>query len=564
MKLSILMLSLSICSLSCAEEEKPKLNFFTYEQPEGEKTVEVVFSADFECNDPSVQPHARLVGVAETLTQAARKSGHELSSFFSETEQPQELKDHMSVQDKSVRVRFILPEEEAEKGIDTILSILAEMPSEIGKIESAVHEETKESFIDSFATAEKTVNQISSDSLRKKLFEMIPVDSQNQFMVQNFPKATCQLIVGAPENINVEEKLNLLNKSWELQETEEKPVPKTIENASPGLVVDGKIYMDSPGWWNKRVNGVGVGIGLLLLSIILAAPSLGFSFIFVGIPAIFLLSHTYLADPAVIEQKRALIFQQGFPYAYSEQCVGVAITPYESRALFIKNIYDRHQVLITRITDFSAYNVLKSYNFNAREMKTFLYVDETDQLRAFQSNFQHSLNGLGQQIKDLKAELSSLLTPYRALRDNMVTSANYDYGNNPAVLQRELCLADHELDKKEINDEYYKGEINYDERKELLNELEEELKESLASLDFFIKQAEEQLERRLNEIGTQYELNVLTCKMSINYESRMKSLEKGEWDVLAYYSDQTAQYIMQTMGTRENAFADILDLRTRR
>jgi vacuolar-type H+-ATPase subunit E/Vma4 len=77
-----------------------------------------------------------------------------------------------------------------------------------------------------------------------------------------------------------------------------------------------------------------------------------------------------------------------------------------------------------------------------------------------------------------------------------------------------------------------------------------------------IQIAEKMLKAYLAEIEAEYQMNKTKCKISINYEMRMASLNNIEWDMTSYYSDLLCNFVMTQMHPDENNFADILDLRT--
>lgn len=573
MKSSIYFLALFGSFFASAEEVKPKLNIYVYEQQEEETSTEAVFMTEFSCQDPSMQPHVRMLGIAETLSQSASHQGKDLSTFFKETEQPREIKDHISQLDRAVKVRFILPESQAVDAMETLIGTIQNIPLEIGMIDQTIHEETKSNLANTIEFFDKSYRKVGSETLSKQLFEMMPVASSNEFMKENFSKAENHLIIAYPKGRTaikkaVDEKIKSLNKNWD---TKKHDVPKaksgliakSIIQTPDAIVVDGKIYMDSPSWWQKQSVGNGIGIGFLILSILLIIPTFGISFIVMGIPGILLLCQSYLADPGVVEQMRSQISKYGFHYANTQQCIGLTLTPFERRYLFIKEIFDRHPVYVTRLSDYAAYYAIKSYNYNALEMIQFLYPDEKDKLSTFQRNFYHSLEGIEQQIQDIKAELSKMVLPYQVLRDIAVVMAQNEYENNPAVIQLELCYDQYEDAEKFIRNEFFDGRMTLSEQDEALGDLKDNLEDAIDTLESYIIAAENQLNNRLAGIQAQYDLNVLNCKIAINHDSRMKSLENGEWEIMAYYSNQATQYIMQVMDTRDNSFADILDLRSK-
>lgn len=574
---SLVFLALFGSSLAVSAEEKPKLTIYTYEQEGEEGSTEVVFMTEFPENAPSTQPHAELLGVAETLQQSAAHIGKDLTAFFAETEQPHDISEHISQMDRAVKARFILPQEHSLSGMALLMDLIEQVPSEIGAIDRVIHEEMKSALLDSVDGFDRAVGGVASDALNQKLFAMAPLNASNHFMKENFSKAEHFLMIAYPKNHPeikklIDSKAEALKNRWEI--TQQKAaskvtsassglVKKKIDKSSDGFIVDGKIYMDSPRWWQTQSTGTAVGVGLLITGIVLGIASFGLLFLAIGIPGIILLCQSYLADPSVVENMRQQIFKNGFHYANAKQCVGLTLTPYERRYLFIKEIFDRQPVYVTKISDFAAYYVLKSYNYNSVEMEQFLYSDEKGALKTFQSNFYQSLKGIDQRIKELKAELASMLIPYQSLRDTSTELAYYDFENNAYVLQKEIYAQEHEEAKKAINKEYQKSNLTLEERNTALKDIKKFFDQQIAALDPYIVAAEYQLELRLTEIDALYDAQVLSCKVAINYEGRMKQLENAEWEIVSHYSGLVVPYIMQVMNSRENSFPDFLDLRSK-
>lgn len=571
-----------LTSFAFAQDEKPKLNLYLYEQGSEDSNTEIVFVTDFPCVDPTTQPFVRALGVASAFAQSAVATNRDLTKFFAETDQPRDLADHISQLKNSVRLRFILPAENLESSVDELIANFGVMPAQVGNIDRMIHEEIKEKLARVVSYFDKSRNQLDKAGLVEQLFETLPLDSLNHFMKRNFSKAESHLIIACPKNDGsikrmIAEKIAALDVQWKTEKQDsakvkkalaaiekDKAVAKMITHEGESVVVDGKIYMDPPSYWQVESTAVKSGIALLVLGIIFAIFTFGLSFIALGIPGILLLCDTYLADPQVIERKRVEISQNGYYYAHAQQCVGVAITPYERRQLFVNDIFKRYPCLVTRKVDFAAYPVLKVYNFNALEVRQFLYAGERDQLKEFQTNFYKSLSGIERQIDQLNAELANLLMPYQIIRDADIVFAQSKFDNHPDVIQRENYIMDAEFTKEAIERDYQRGFISREMRDGKMRSVKDTLELQLSSLEYSIRMAENNLSHELARILAQYDINKINCKRAINYDARMNALGNGEWDIYAYYNALATQYIMEEMNPNDSNFPDFLDLRAKR
>lgn len=571
MKNFFFVLALFATPFVVAEESKPKLNLYVYENRTEEATTEVLFMTEFQCQDPNVQPYARALGVAEVFAQSIAASGNDLHSFFKKTAQPRQLEDHLSQLDRTIKLRFILPNEKTNS-LDVLLDAIQQMPAQIGNINRIIHEETKAALADSIHFFDSSDIDLVSEYLREQFFELTPNGMLNTFMKNNFPKSESFLIIAYPKNCGVTKewvakRISDLNVQWKVEKHDSEIaksglIEKSIENADPGIVVDGKIYMDSPRFWHKQWFGMSLGIGLFVMGLFLLIPTFGISMLFLGIPGIIFLCHTYLSDPSVVEKMRRDIANTGFHYAYRKQCIEVILTPFERRELFVRDIFDRSANVVRKLYDFPAYYALNSYNFRSLEMREFLYREEVEQLTLFQSDYYRSVDKIEEKLKELQAELAALLVPFQVMRDAAVEAAYSEYNNCSAVVIHNLYIHEYEQDKNEVETEYRKGNISNSERDDVLKALTVELKEKLMVIESYIKEAENHLNNRLAVIKADYKISVIACKNSINYYARKENLKNIEWDMNSYYSELVSQYVMNQMNPHDNHFSDVLDLRT--
>lgn len=527
MKKLMTLLTLFATSFAFSQDEKPKLHLYLYEQADDVNT-EVVFFTEFSCLDPIILPHVRALGIASAFAQAAAEANCELTQFFKETIQPRDLSSHISSMNKSIRLRFILPEHKIPASLSTLIDVITVMPTQIGNCDRSVLEETKEELIGVLPHFDNSEIH-TSELVVAQLFETLPLDSLNDFMKDNFLKGESHLIIAYPQASKqlIEEILTSLTSQWDVdnhsnahkrkvivKSSEEDAAAKAINKEGGSVIVDGKIYMDPPTYWQEEATARGSGAALLVFGILLMLFTFGLSFIVLGVPGIVLLCDVYLADPAVIERKRVEIFQHGYYYANAQQCVSLALTPLERRQLFVQDIYQRYPRYVKRIKDFAAYYALNVYNYKAREMKQFLYPEERAQLKQFQANFNSSLGGLDREIRNLKRELNNLLAPYRSLRDTEILYAQIRFNAS----------------------QYGFNDPNYN-----------------TAYSCFLMD--------LSLIQSRYNINKNNCKLAIHYDARMADLQNGEWTVYSHYSELVSQYIMQHMIPNDPNFADILDLR---
>lgn len=575
MKKLILLFAFLACNPSIESTEnntKPSLNLYVSEQKPGETSAEVILITEFQCEDPTTQPFVRALGVAETLSQAATSEGKDLSDFLLESDQPQSLSDHISQDDNIVKLRFILSQDHNEESLKILLNTIQSMPTHVGKISGRIHEKTKSELIEAIDFFEMPKGAAISRELSYQLFEMLPNSLANAFMETHFKNSATHLIILYPSDnkaikLLLEKQSDRLKETWDLNIHDSLPsvegfINKSIHQEGESIVVDGKIFMDPPSFWQQEANGKNAGIAIIVLSVIFSFFTFGLA-LFGLIPGIFLLTQIYLADPYVVEKMRHKIFHHGFHYAYAKQCVGATLTPHERRTLFVEEIFDRYPIYAIKLSDFAAYYVLNSYDYNAMEMKEFLHEWEISQLKLFRSMYVENTRSLDDEIEYLENELSLLLAPYKAIRDADVEWAHICYNSIPAIIEHDSYMIWYQETKQHIKDRYLRGEIDYETRELELDSLERSLDHHMAVFDVYLKEAENALERELATIQAQYNLHILQCKMNINYEIRMEALREGKRSILHYYSDLASQYIMNEIDPYDSEFEDFLDLRVR-
>jgi hypothetical protein len=569
-------LMLLLPSLGAAQELNPILNVYLYENRAEEESTEILFMSEFQSRDPSTQPFSSALGIAETFIQAASVNNSDLNTLLEETNQSQEIGDHISQLDRAIKLQFLLPK---EKGVALIsfLDIIEEMPAQIGKINPLVHERTKQNLAETTIYFDQPERGALSKELASQLFELTPHGMINSFMEKSFPENKNTLIIAYPKDgaaiaTLVKEKILSFNDQWNIVDHQTAPiksvddtlVSKSIEKADKGIVIDGKIFMDSPHWWQKQRTGTFLGVGLLVIGILSTFFTFGIGLVIsipVAITGIVFLASSYLADPGVIENLRKEINKSGFHYGYKKQCIGIALTPFERRHFFVRDIFDRYGITPRKITDFASYYALESYNYKMVEMRDFLYIEENSQLSQFQADYRAYTSRVAQMIRDLDNELDTLLLPHQIMRDIAVESAYAEFNNSTSVVLHNLYIDQYENEKKHIKQMYKDNTITLDEKTEALNQLKEDLQNNLRPLAPYIQEAEEYLDYRLQEIKAEYKLNVIYCKNNINYDSRMQGLKNAKWNAMDYFSDLMSHYIMDRMNPNDSNFADRLDLR---
>jgi hypothetical protein len=566
----IIMAMVAFCSLN-ASEHKPTLNTFVYENTAEENdAAEVIFMSEFKQEEPTLLPFAHSLSVAETFIQAAQMHGIDLSNLFKETDQSREIGEHISQLDKAMKLRFVIPRNKLGSLIQ-VLDCISFMPEQVGKISRSIHEKTKSDLVDSIPYFKKSDLDDSSEEQQIALFKLTPIDLLNSWMNTHFSQSENALIIALPKNSSAEvesisEAIQKMGGQWEVVEHETSSVNNDLESIQPadkGVVIDGKIYMDSPAWWQKKTTGYFTGGFLLVIGLFLLVPTYGFSCLLIGISGSLLLSQNYLSDPTVIEKLRVEIYENGFYYANKKQCIGVTLTPHERRQLFIEEICDRQSIVIHTISDFAGYYALNCYDYHSIEMRSFLYSAEREQLVLIQRNYLANVENVKDQVAKLEAELQIALIPFQILRDASVESAYSEYNNCAAVVLNNILVSEYNIAKAQVQELWRKSEITTERRDEMLKNLKEEFSTRKAPLKPLINQAETYLNQRLAEIQAQYSVHVVLCKNNMNYDGRIHMMENIKWDMTSYYSKELSAYIIEVVRPVIDNFPDFLDLRTK-
>lgn len=563
----IFTLMVAFCSLN-ASEGKPVLNTFVYENLTEDTSIEVVFMSESKKEEPSLLPFAHPLAVTEAFIQSAEKHGTNLSNFFKETDQSREIAEHVGQLGKAVKLRFVIPQDKISSLID-LLGCINLIPQEAGNISLSVHEKTKNELASSIVFFKKSKLGDWSAEEQATLFNLTPIDLLNSWMNNHFNQTENALIIALPSNGLVEEEMiseaiQKMNDQWKIVEHQTRPVNADLESIAPadkGIVVDGRIFMDSPSWWQKQSTGYFAGGALLFIGLLLAYSSFGISLLLLGISGGLLINHTYLSDPKVIEQLRSEVYQNGFYYAHKKQCLSATLTPFERRHFFVEEICSRQELDIRKISDFAGYYALNCYDYHSIEMRSFLYSYERDQLLAIQRTYLANIENVQEQVARIEAELQLVIAPFQVLRDASVETAYLEYNNCTAVVLYNSLVAEYNKSKEYIDEIWRISEINTERREEMLRELDAEYAIKFATFEPLISQAKAYLNQRLAEINAQYAYHVALCKNNISYDERMNRMEHIKWDMTAFYSKELSAYVIGVMQPVTNDFPDFLDLR---
>ncbi len=204
------------------------------------------------------------------------------------------------------------------------------------------------------------------------------------------------------------------------------------------VLVDEKILMREPSWYQSKSTGYWIGGGLLVaMTAVLAAglifmpPAAAAAFIFVP-GACFFLAKGYMHDPEVLAEARQRNLIEGFDSTYSEGNTLLTLTPAENRKMFLEgNIYAPASFCGPIV------NLARNYRLSDPTFIEMLLLEERVQMKGIRDNFLMDKNyaSLGQQR--LKQELAEKMIPYEEERDRELQRLKSVHDENYYV-RREL------------------------------------------------------------------------------------------------------------------------------
>ncbi len=346
-----------------------------------------------------------------------------------------------------------------------------------------------------------------------------------------------------------------------------------LANDNKTLIVDGKIWMNEPNWYNKSGNGRALGALLTVLGIggmILAIPIV-ISGVVIIAPIAFLagsmstaaglyfLSSDYLKDPYYVEYVRQQDLQNGCAYAYKNHRAGVTLTPYERRALFLQEMVDHPHTLSKRPILLLA----DLYHLSDPIISEIFTVQEFNFLKQLKRDFIQQRNQFKILKENLENELHALTIPYALARDAALLQAKDVYYQNYYVATKRALKAARDQSVDEIKKAYNDHQISLSERDAYIEEAEEYYSKAISSHEFKMgfASAKSALYQRELEIEATYAYQVELCKQSIHYNERMAYFQQGEQSLIYAYDNQLSG-VLATFPVYLSTLPDYLDLRS--
>ena len=339
------------------------------------------------------------------------------------------------------------------------------------------------------------------------------------------------------------------------------------------LIVDGKIWMNAPNWYNKSGNGRALGalltvlgIGGMILAIpiftsavVIMAPIAFFAGSMSTAAGLYFLTSDYLKDPYYVEYVRQQDLQNGCAYAYKNHRAGITLTPYERRMLFLQEMVDHPHTLakcpILLLADL--------YHLSDPIISEIFTVEEFNFLTQLKRDFIQQRNQYKMLKENLENELNALATPYALARDAALLQAKDVYYQNYYVVTKKALKAARDQSIDDIKKAFKNNQISLSARDAYIEEAEEYYSNSISSYEFKmgLAAADSALSQRELEIEATYAYQVELCKQSIHYYERMASFQHGEQSLIFTYDNQLRE-LLATFPVYLPTLPDYLDLRS--
>lgn len=340
-----------------------------------------------------------------------------------------------------------------------------------------------------------------------------------------------------------------------------------IATDNQSRVIDGKIWMKEPNWFNKTGNGRALGalltvlgIGGMVMALPISVPVALLAGSLTTVTGVYFLTGSYLKDPYYVESMRQQDLQKGCAHAYKNHRAGITLTPYERRILFLQEMVDHPQKLPR-----SPIHLLADlYQLTDPILAEIFTVDEFNVLNRLRRDFIQQRNQYKMLKEALENELVALMTPYDLSRDASLLQAREEYNqNNYVVYKLELReVRDKNIDAiekayKDIDD----PNLLKDKQK-LIKDVKDQYEDGLSSMEVRkgLEAADSFLAQRELEIQATYLYQIELCKQSLRYHERMAQYEHGEKSVIGYF-DHELRTLLLAYPVYLTTLPDYLDLR---
>nr|NGX58174.1 hypothetical protein [Chlamydiota bacterium] len=481
-----------------------------------------------------------------------------------------------------------IPEEKQEELIST-LHLIAQL-SHKGSLSTFAVEQARSEVKEMFESQKADEIEETLEYLNATLNTFTPKQLQNLYTEWYRPDIMELTVTGAVDSQNLEEVLHQLFSDLKTPEMPspyregipliEKHTVPTVNpesdlteplsnvNSDEYVVIEGKIFMNTPSLMDTRFWGKAFGIIAIILSLVVFTltiwntPPVAMVALLPAAIGIFMAFQPYLNDPEVIREKRAEDMQYGFKHAYVKGRSHLTLTPYERRNMFIKENSIQANRNPRKFSEFCIADLTDIFDIHDAVFAEMLYPHELGDLHMVKEDFILRRNNVSMAKKILEQELNILLSPHQFLRDVALDDARAQYDENPAVvLFREL--------KEEWNRAVYAIWVEYDEglltakeREEYLQEVSEYYEALLSDPELLagVEKAKDQLTHKQNVALVDYEAKVIQCKLLIDYDNRMAEIEAGKWALYCHHNLIFIDY-MASLPLGDPNFVDFIDLR---
>lgn len=341
-------------------------------------------------------------------------------------------------------------------------------------------------------------------------------------------------------------------------------VKRAVFQEKDYCIIDGKILIDRPRWFEQRSNGIWLGGCVSLASVALAFYTFGIGLIGC-VPGAYYVFGNYPKDPETIAKMRCEDLSCGFKSAFQKGRSVLTLTPFERRQMFIFDGLEPIDYLQVKIENLLISDLIDGYDLSSRFFKEMFTLKEIEVFQKVGECLIHDKNKYHLEKESLDFELSQLTKPFQLIRDTALETAERIYENNYFVRKKQLCKEDFDKAVESIMLFYKKGELNVKERDRFIEEAKKIYQNSINASSFKkgLKKACDELEGSKKAISDAYQSAVLLVQESINYFSREKKIMQES--VLVHITRNMLLIdVLENMDPYDCSFSDVNDLRVLR
>lgn len=402
--------------------------------------------------------------------------------------------------------------------------------------------------------------------------ERVTAQSVLTHLQETFQKAHAELITskGGCDEVRI-----VINSGDESSFTLAKELTLPDESGDE-FILDGKITMKRPGWWQTRWWGRWLGVSLFLMAagsvalgalVTIVAPYAAVACLLtMGSSTYYVVINPYLYDPHVVMEKRREDLEHGFKYAYLHGRAAYTLTPHERRTLFIKEICQGTHEQREKPSDFPINMLTDQIHLTDPIFTTLLYPCELKSLLNLRDQFIQARSQFWKERILIEEELARLLAPHEVIRDLRFDSARKCHEANPTVIRQRALQAERAKEIDEVWKKWRAGMISAIQRDASIEQIDTHYATLMGNPEdqLELKRAWEELEAELQAILAQFKLAEENCKNMMHYNERMKNLEGGKWGLYQRYSDWAVSLVRQFPENDSIVFPDSLDLRKKK